>query len=73
MEALKMKEVKEVGSPKLANELLGKGWSVLAVFLKNRREGNATFGQIVYVLGKNVKNCEKHIHISNMRENIRYS
>ena len=73
MDALKMKEVKEVGSPKLANELLGKGWSVLAVFLKNRREGNATFGQIVYVLGKNVKSYEKRIHVSHTRKNIRFS
>lgn len=73
MDALKMNEVREVGSPKLVNELLGKGWSVLAVFLKNRKEGNATFGQIVYVLGKNVKNCEKRVHISHTRKRIRYS
>ncbi len=65
MDAIKASEIRVISKVGEVNELLKKNWSVLEISLKN--------GIIVYVVGKNVKNCNKTIYVSKTRENARYS
>ncbi len=65
MDAIKASEIRVISKVGEVNELLKKNWAVLEIFLKE--------GIIVYVVGKNVKNCNKTIYVSKTRENVRYS
>jgi len=65
MDAIKASEIKVISKVSEVNELLKKNWSVLEIFLRE--------GRIVYVVGKNVRNCTKTMYVSKTRENVRYS
>jgi hypothetical protein len=64
MDAIKATEICEVSCVKNVNPMLKKGWAVLGIFLRA--------SVIVYVLGKNVRNCDKKVYVSKIREKARY-
>lgn len=51
MNPLTTSEIKVVSKVKLVNEMINKNWSVLEIFLRG--------GEIVYVLGYDVRNCNR--------------
>ncbi|MDF2859033.1 MAG: hypothetical protein K0Q87_4884 [Neobacillus sp.] len=51
MNPITTSEIKVVSTVKTVNEMINKNWSVLEIFLKG--------GEIVYVLGYDVRNCKR--------------
>lgn len=51
MNPITTSEIKVVSKVKLVNQMLSNNWSVLEIFLKG--------GEIVYVLGYDVRNCNR--------------
>lgn len=65
MDAIKATEICEVSCVKNVNSMLKKGWAVLGIFLRS--------SVIVYVLGKNVRNYDRHIYTMDTRRKVKYS